>query len=253
MVPLVSSRAKCELVAQSVEQRTFNAWVLGSIPSELTKQIAAAPVFMPTSLSTLVDARAIVQLQDEHTRLWHESLTEPARDGSLAALVEAQHAANFTLWHAEDEARRPAANDAAIAAVKREIDRVNQIRNDATEQIDAWLLAKLAEDGITQRGEQHSETPGMMIDRLSILSLRRFHTEEELARADAPEGHRDRNAKRFAVLEEQREDLARCLDRLWTQVSTGERCFKQYQQLKMYNDPELNPVLYRQKMRENQP
>jgi hypothetical protein len=207
---------------------------------------------MPTSLSTLVDARAIVQLQDGRTELWHETLPAPARDGSLEALVEVQHAANFTLWHAEDEARQSSADDASIAAVKRQIDRVNQVRNDTTEGIDVWLLARLAEGGTTPQGEQHSETPGMMIDRLSILSLKLFHTRQELDRSGAPAGHRERNVERLATLEEQRGDLTRCLERLWAQVCAGERCFKQYRQLKMYNDPELNPVLYRKKTRENE-
>jgi Protein of unknown function (DUF4254) len=207
---------------------------------------------MPPSLSTLVDACAIVQLQDGRTRLWHGTPPEPARDGSLAALVEGQHAANFALWHAEDEARRSSADDASIAAVKRQIDRVNQVRNDTTERIDAWLLARLKDAGSTPRGEQHSETPGMMIDRLSILSLKLFHTQEELDRASAPAGHRERNAERLATLEEQRDDLARCLERLWAQVCGGERCFKQYRQLKMYNDPELNPALYRTATRQNE-
>jgi hypothetical protein len=207
---------------------------------------------MPISLSTLVDVRAIVQLQDGRTRLWHEGPPEPRWDESLEALIEAQHAANFALWHAEDEARRSSADDASIAAVKREIDRVNQVRNDVTESIDATLLASLREvslqDASTmQRGEQHSETPGMMIDRLSILSLKLFHTQEELDRTPAPAGHRERNAERFATLQEQRDDLARCLERLWVQVCAGERCFKQYRQLKMYNDPELNPAVYRGK------
>jgi hypothetical protein len=205
---------------------------------------------MPTTLSTLVDACAIVQLQDGRTRLWHRAPPEPIQDGSLEALVEAQHAANFTLWHAEDEARRPSADDSAIAAVKREIDRVNQIRNDTTERIDASLLSSLREalqeaSGL-QHGEQHSETPGMMMDRLSILSLKLFHTQEEMDRAGAPMGHRERNAERFAALQEQRQDLAGCLERLWGQVCASKRYFKHYKQLKMYNDPELNPVLYQE-------
>ena len=206
---------------------------------------------MPTTLATLVDVRAIVQLQDERTRLWHATAPEPLQDGSFRVLLEAQHAANFTLWHAEDEARHPSANDATIAAVKRQIDRVNQVRNDTTEKIDACLLESLGESATETRGEQHSETPGMMIDRLSILSLRLFHTREELGRADAPPGHRERNTERLAVLREQREDLARCLERLWADVCAGRRHFRQYKHLKMYNDPELNPVLYTKKTREN--
>src|ERR1700755_27841 len=196
---------------------------------------------MPKSLSTLVDACAIVKLQDGRTRLWHHKPPEPGGDGSLEGLLEAQHAANFALWHAEDEARRPFVDDASIAAVKREIDRVNQVRNDTTEQIDASLLASLREAALEgasrmQGGEQHSETPGMMIDRLSILSLKLFHTKEELDRATAPVGHRERNAERLATLQEQRDDLIRCLDRVWAQVCAGERYFRQYRQLKMYND-----------------
>jgi hypothetical protein len=97
---------------------------------------------------------------------------------------------------------------------------------------------------VMERGEQHSETPGMMMDRLSILSLKLFHTREELDREGAPQGHRERNAKRFSTLQDQREDLARCLERLWGQICAGDRYFKQYRQLKMYNDPELNPILY---------
>jgi hypothetical protein len=211
---------------------------------------------MPTSLSTLVDACAIVQLQDARTRLWHQAPPAPIQDGSLEGLVEAQHAANFTLWHAEDEARRPSADDAAIAAVKREIDRVNQVRNDTTERIDTSLLSSLSQAGLLdasllQRGEQHSETPGMMMDRLSILSLKLFHTQEEMDRSGAPVGHGKRNAERFAALKEQREDLAACLERLWRQICAGERYFKHYRQLKMYNDPELNPVLYQAKTGRN--
>ncbi len=205
---------------------------------------------MPRPLSTLLDVRATVQLQDERTRLWHHTSAEARQEESLPGLVEALHAANFTLWHAEDEARGPAADDATMAAVKRRIDRVNQVRNDTVEQIDAWLLAALREGGGPESGEQHSETPGMMIDRLSILSLKLFHTEEELERTEVPAGHHERNQERLAILHSQRDDLAACLERMWHQVCTGQRFFRQYRQLKMYNDPELNPAVYRQRARE---
>ena len=199
---------------------------------------------MSRPISTLLDVRAIVQLQDERTRRWHKVAVEARHDDSLLGLVERQHAANFALWHAEDEARLPTADDGVIASVKRQIDRVNQVRNDTTEGIDALLLMSIREAGAGESGEQHSETPGMMIDRLSILSLKLFHTEEEMQRAGAPAGHGERNAERLAVLRPQRDDLSNCLECLWNKVCSGERFFRQYRQLKMYNDPELNPVLY---------
>ena len=84
-----------------------------------------------------------------------------------------------------------------------------------------------------------------MIDRLSILALKIYHTREEAERADAPEGHAERNRERLAILEEQRADLAGCLDALWQETLAGTRRFKLYRQLKMYNDPSLNPAIYR--------
>jgi Protein of unknown function (DUF4254) len=201
---------------------------------------------MPNSSPTLVDVHVIVRLQDDRTGRWHETgadsrLDVPAQAG-LEHLIEAQHAANYMLWHAEDEARRPGASDAELASVKRQIDRLNQQRNDLTERIDGLLLSKLGKES---SGEQHSETPGMIMDRLSILSLRLFHTREEMERENAPPGHAERNADRLALLDQQRTDLAACLERLWRQICSGERHFKQYRHFKMYNDPELNPVIYR--------
>ncbi len=83
-----------------------------------------------------------------------------------------------------------------------------------------------------------------MIDRLSILALKIFHTQEEIERPSAPAGHQERNRERLALLIEQRNDLVQCLDRLWQEVLAGTRRFKIYRQLKMYNDPTLNPAIY---------
>ena len=91
----------------------------------------------------------------------------------------------------------------------------------------------------------HSESPGLIIDRLSILALKIYHTREEAEREDAPPGHAERNRDRLAILEEQRADLANCLDALWRETLEGTRRFKLYRQLKMYNDPSLNPAVYR--------
>ncbi len=186
-------------------------------------------------------------MQDRLNLTWHSEAMEawqPPAD-ALAALVARQHLANFELWHTEDEARAADAADAQLASVKRRIDATNQRRNDLAEAIDERLLEMLAPHGLpTPEAELHSETPGLMIDRLSILSLKIFHTREEIARLDSPPGHAERNRQRLAILLEQRSDLAECLDRLWQQTLQGQRRFKRYRQLKMYNDPSLNPVVY---------
>jgi hypothetical protein len=192
----------------------------------------------------MLDAWLITRMQDEMTTALHgpgnEFDTEAGADG-LMALAIAQHRANFELWHEEDKARVPGVPDAEIVRIKRAIDRLNQRRNDLVEQMDVWLM-----EGLQQPPEAplHSETPGLMIDRLSILALKIYHTCEEARRASANAEHRLRNAERLALLMEQRQDLAGCLDALWAQVLEGTRRFKLYRQMKMYNDPELNPAVY---------
>jgi Protein of unknown function (DUF4254) len=192
----------------------------------------------------MLDALLIARMQDDNTATWHGTeIAEVEADG-LLAIAMAQHRANFDLWHEEDKARDPKATDADIATVKRAIDKLNQRRNDLVEKMDSWLLAALEQN---ERAPLHSETPGLMIDRLSILALKIFHTREEAHRATATEEHRRRNEERVALLEEQRADLAASLDSLWADVLDGKRRFKLYRQLKMYNDPELNPVMYGRK------
>ena len=186
----------------------------------------------------------IPKLHDDLTARWH---TDPeAGSGSgLEALIIEQHRQNFALWHEEDRARAPLASAEELAQTKRNIDAFNQARNDLIEAIDRELLQQLAGNEVNLKGQLHSETPGMIIDRLSILSLKIFHTREQVERTDVGREHTDRNRQRLEVLTQQREDLAGCLNILWKEVCEGRRCFKLYQQLKMYNDPELNPEIYR--------
>ena len=189
----------------------------------------------------------IAALHDQFTARWHveaiETWSPPAETWS--SLVARQHLANFELWHIEDAARRPGATDADLARVKRRVDETNQRRNDLSEQLDRALLETLARQGLPNADAPlHSESPGLMIDRLSILALKIFHTREEVERPSAPAGHAERNRERLAILEEQRNDLAACLSQLWNETLAGTRRFKLYRQLKMYNDPALNPAVY---------
>ena len=206
-------------------------------------------------------ADTIVALQDRLTLQGHEQAGEQAAEPAAAAghssdpagsaqewlgRVARQHRANFDLWHIEDEARAPGASDAQLAAVKRRIDRTNQLRNDLAEELDRALLAWLKARGLPNADAPlNSESPGLIIDRLSILALKIYHTREETERKDAPEVHRERNRARLRVLEMQRADLMGCLASLWQETVAGTRRFKLYQQMKMYNDPALNPSIYK--------
>jgi hypothetical protein len=209
----------------------------------------------------MLSANEIVALHDQLTRAWHHApggsvedippsagaSTDPAASPDWLGPVARQHRANFDLWHIEDEARVPGATDAELAGVKRRVDRTNQFRNDLGEELDRALLGWLETQGLPNPAAQlHSESPGLIVDRLSILALKIYHTREEAGRADAPPGHAARNLDRLAILEQQRADLAGCLDSLWRETLAGTRRFKLYRQLKMYNDPSLNPAIYRQ-------
>jgi hypothetical protein len=208
----------------------------------------------------MIDARKIVRSHDLATHQWHDDAPHHpderhengeaapeqlyAAGDALMAFILDQHRANFDLWHQEDLARDMSATAENIATVKHAIDRLNQDRNDLVEKIDETLLC--AVPGQNCCAPLNSEPPGLIIDRLSILALKIYHTREEALRETATNAHRFRNQDRLHVLEEQRADLAECLDELWKQVLAGERRFKLYRQLKMYNDPQLNPVLYGQ-------
>lgn len=190
---------------------------------------------------------------DEGVRAWHRSPEEAEAGlregevspiGTLGQAIGAEHLVNIRLWHEEDRARRPDAPDRVIAETKRRIDALNQRRNDLVEEIDAQLLAALERRGLPNvDAPLHSETPGAIIDRLSVLALRIYHMDEEATRPDALPEHRARSRERTVVLEEQRADLAECLDSLQRDLLAGRRRFRRYRQFKMYNDPEMNPYL----------
>lgn len=197
----------------------------------------------------LPEARAIADRQAAAVAEWYRagaSVPAVSEPDAFLALVLDQCAQNFQLWNQEDQARRTDVPDAVIAGVKRAIDGLNQRRNDLVEKLDEALLAGLG-SLMKEGAELNSETPGAMIDRLSILALKCHHMERESLRAEAGADHRARCAGKLAVLRQQREDLTGCLGDLLAAARAGTRRFKVYRQYKMYNDPGLNPELYRRR------
>ena len=201
-------------------------------------------------------AADVLRLHDRllATAGWPADEPAPADEG-LWRWIQTNHRHNCCLWAEEDLARRTQVADAEIAANKRAIDRHNQARNDATERVDELLLVALGlVDSASARTDAprstlpagarlNSETAGSMIDRLSILALKVHAMRAQTARGDVDEAHREASRGKLARLDEQRADLARCLDQLLADAVAGRAGFKVYRQFKMYNDPRFNPAL----------
>jgi hypothetical protein len=188
------------------------------------------------------------------TPAWPGSETAGA-DAGLWLWVQANHRCNARLWAEEDLARRTQVADAEIAANKRAIDGFNQARNDATERVDEILLVALglvdeasartdAPVSRAPRGARlNSETAGSMIDRLSIMALKIHAMRAQTERRDVDEAHRAAGRGKLERLQQQRADLAACLDALLADAAAGRAYFKVYRQFKMYNDARFNPAL----------
>ena len=209
-------------------------------PSTVTKPAATSTSGAPVPVGTL---DAMLAHLVAH---WHDFEVEHSEDGLKGRLCDL-HRFNFLLWHEEDIARSPAVSDGRIAQVKRAIDRYNQARNDAIEKVDDWLIADLAARGVAAAPHAlaATETPGAALDRLSILELRRYHMREQVDRRDASEEHREKAAGKLAILDQQRDHLVAAIDRLLAEIYAGTRPLRVFRQMKMYNDPTLNPHLYR--------
>jgi len=190
--------------------------------------------------------RQIVDLHRDTVARWHTAELDNSYDGLLGVICQ-QHQYNYLLWHEEDIARSPDVSDRRIAAVKRTIDRYNQQRNDWIEKIDETLQVLLDTEGVQpcHGARLHTETPGSAIDRLSILALRIYHLDEQLGRDDADRAHHERVRERLDRCHAQQADLSLALTDLLDDIWAGRKLLKVYRQMKMYNDPTLNPYLYR--------
>lgn len=199
--------------------------------------------------------RELLALHDQCLRRPDWLQAPPALTGALLDWIKTNHYYNSKLWAEEDLARRKQVADSEIVANKREIDRCNQARNDATERVDEALLTALQlVDPASARSDTprstapagarlNSETAGSMLDRLSIMALKAEAMRLQTLREDVDAAHRASCADKLERLQQQREDLAGCFDALLADARAGRAYFKVYRQFKMYNDPKLNPKL----------
>jgi hypothetical protein len=204
-------------------------------------------------MKNLTDTEKIKNLIDTHIFNWHKK--DECEDFSINAgilkekdfliLVTDILMSNYKLWHLEDIARDPVASDSVIADIKRKIDKENQLRNDKIETLDIHINDYLKNSGIKPLTDDfNSETPGSIIDKITILSLKIYHMQEQTERKDSTQEHINSCRDKLAVLNRQRDDLLVSLKKLITELLNGEKVHKIYFQFKMYNDPNLNPAIY---------
>ena len=150
-------------------------------------------------------------------------------------------------WHFEDIIRDPNIDPVSALALKRRIDASNQERTDMVEYIDSNFLNKYKSVHVKENAKINSESPAWAFDRLSILALKIYHMNEEATRADASAEHRSKCNEKLNILLEQRSDLSTAIDDLLHDIESGDKFMKVYKQMKMYNDDDLNPILYQNK------
>jgi hypothetical protein len=174
-----------------------------------------------------------------------EAENNPFSEESFEHLLFAKNHVDTVQWHLEDIVRDPNIDPVAGIALKRRIDKSNQVRTDMVEQIDDYFLALYAGVDAITGAKLNTESPAWAIDRLSILVLKIYHMQEEAVRVDATPEHRAKCTAKLQVLLEQQMDLSTSIDVLLAEISEGKKQMKVYRQMKMYNDPSLNPVLYK--------
>ena len=168
----------------------------------------------------------------------------PYEKGSIDHLLYEKNWVDTVQWHLEDIIRNPQIDPVEALKIKRRIDHSNQVRTDMVEYIDSYMLDKYKNIKPLQDAKINTETPAWAIDRLSILALKIYHMHQEVVREDADEAHREACQKKLNTLLEQQVDLSTAIEELIEDIEAGRKYMKTYKQMKMYNDPALNPVLY---------
>ena len=192
----------------------------------------------PEQITTKLDI-----LHRDSVAHWKQHPIQLTQHGFLR-LAEENHSFNFQLWHEEDKARRDDMGAEFVYHAKRNIDHFNQQRNNCMELMDKQLQQELQPINPTKNCPVNSETPGMIIDRLSILTLKHYHMTLQTIRSDVDDAHRECCQLKLDLIKNQRNQLLLCLTVFLQEILDKKRTYRLYHQLKMYNDKTLNPELY---------
>jgi len=170
--------------------------------------------------------------------------TIPFEPGTIEYSLFTKNWIDAVQWHLEDIIRNPNINPNEALTLKRRIDKSNQDRTDLVEMIDSYFLGKYKNVKPLPGATLNTESPAWAVDRLSILALKIYHMEQEVKRTDVSPEHVAKCQTKLNILLEQRVDLSSAIDQLLNDIETGKKYMKVYKQMKMYNDPALNPILY---------
>jgi len=174
-------------------------------------------------------------------------INNPYESGSIENRLYLKCWIDTVQWHLEDVIRDPHIQPGEGMAIKHRIDRSNQDRTDIVEQIDSYFRGLFCDVKVMPDARLNTESPAWAIDRLSILALKIYHMREQTLRQDATEEHIKRCASKLNILLEQQRDLSQAIEELLDDLKAGRKCMKVYRQMKMYNDPSTNPILYGKK------
>lgn len=176
-----------------------------------------------------------------------QPMNNPYQPQTIEHLLYQKNWIDTVQWHLEDIIREPSIDPETALKIKRRIDASNQDRTDTVEFIDSYFLEQFKDVEIRPNAKINTESPAWAIDRLSILALKIYHMAEEATRESASAEHRKTCAEKLEVLKQQQVDLSTGIEELLSDMKGGEKFMKVYKQMKMYNDPSLNPVLYTSK------
>lgn len=208
---------------------------------------------MPSRMEFMLSAESCYQVFQRSIDDYHVNddvdtpLKNPFANNTFENLLYHKNWIDTVQWHLEDIIRLPGINPDEGIALKRRIDKSNQERTDIVEKIDDYFLEHFKKVVPKAEARINSETPAWLMDRMSILMLKIYHMKEQTERKDVSPEHIARCQSKLAILMEQKTDMKNAFDELMEDIGKGERRFKVYRQMKMYNDTSLNPVLYGQK------